>query len=568
MSKTSSPQSQGFAFLFKIKTIVSDSISRSLKSILEVSPFGGGARRAGVEFSNTQKNSTPYPLQRGMVSTISIREVRIFLMLALCSIFIFSSCKNEEYKAKDLPEGIGQYIYAYTSGTISKAAEIRVQFAQTVSEQQKEKLGKNLLKIKPFVKGKSFWRDNQTLVFQPEKHLKSNQNYVGSVDLSSLYSNVPTELQTFEFDFLTYPQNLVVSIQGTESASSNLKNQNVKGTVTTTDVVETTELEKVLTAKQGSKKLKVRWLHQAENRKSFFTVLNVKRNDKASSVKISWNGAPINSKSTDSRTIEIPALGDFKVVNVRAEQGEKPHFIMTFSDPLKKGQELKGLIRILNNTSRLSFEINGNEVKIYPRGQVGGEVELVAESGIINTTGARMKSTSNWKVAVEQIKPSVRLVGSGVIMPSSSNLIFPFEAVSLNAVEVEVFQIFDNNILQFLQTNQLSGSYQMERVGRVVLQQKISLSTINKKANPNVWTRYALDLNDLFNQSPNSIYQIRIGFRQEYSTYFCGNKKDADDDLTLFEDQINEGGEIKSFWNSLLIILLVEMSCLPTSELR
>ncbi len=471
------------------------------------------------------------------------------IFIILLSILIFSGCKNDTYKAKDMPEGIGQYIYAYTSGTISKAAEIKIQFAQIVSEQQKATLGENLLKIKPSVSGKSFWRDNQTLVFQPEQHLKSNQNYVGSIDLSSLYSNVPTELRTFEFDFSTYPQNLMVTIQGTESATADLKNQNVKGIVTTTDVVETAKLEKVLTAKQGSKKLKVRWIHQPENNKSFFTVLNAVRSNKSSSVNIVWNGKEINSKSSDSRTVEIPALGDFKVVNIRAVQGEKPHFIMTFSDPLKEGQELKGLIRILNDNRKLSFEISGNEVRIYPQGRVTGEVELVAESGIINSNGARMKSVSNWKVAVEQNKPSVRLVGSGVIMPSSSNLIFPFEAISLNAVEVEVFQIFDDNILQFLQINQLSGSYQMERVGRVILQKKIPLSTINKKANPNVWTRYALDLNDLFNQSPNSIYQIRIGFRQEYSTYVCENKKESDNELTLMEDQLNEEGEIKSFWN-------------------
>lgn len=58
----------------------------------------------------------------------------------------------------------------------------------------------------------------------------------------------------------------------------------------------------------------------------------------------------------------------------------------------------------------------------------------------------------------------------GLITPNSNGLMFPFEAVGLNAVDVEIFKIFNNNILQFLQDNPLDGDYDLFKVGRIVLQ--------------------------------------------------------------------------------------------------
>ncbi|MDV7400718.1 hypothetical protein RZS08_55390, partial [Arthrospira platensis SPKY1] len=103
----------------------------------------------------------------------------------------------------------------------------------------------------------------------------------------------------------------------------------------------------------------------------------------------------------------------------------------------------------------------------------------------------------------------------------SDGLIFPFEAINLNAVEVEVFKIFHNNILQFLQTNELDGNQELERVGRIVLQKKVDLKGLNPLSNAAEWTRYALDLSELIQEDPQAIYQVRIAFRKAYANYSC-----------------------------------------------
>ncbi|MBK9336016.1 MAG: hypothetical protein IPM98_05320 [Lewinellaceae bacterium] len=122
-------------------------------------------------------------------------------------------------------------------------------------------------------------------------------------------------------------------------------------------------------------------------------------------------------------------------------------------------------------------------------------------------------------------KPNVRLVGRGAIIPQQSaeggGVIFPFEAVGLRAVDVEVFKIFNSNILQYLQVNEIEGDNELERVGKIIMQKKVSLSDLNPDANNQVWQRYALDLKDIIQQDPGAIYQVRLAFRRGYAIYAC-----------------------------------------------
>src|SRR5690606_40623030 len=63
----------------------------------------------------------------------------------------------------------------------------------------------------------------------------------------------------------------------------------------------------------------------------------------------------------------------------------------------------------------------------------------------------------------------------------------------------DLVRIFENNILQFLQNNQLQDVWDLEAVGRVIFQKDIDLQQMAGRDNQYVWTRYALDLSQLVN---------------------------------------------------------------------
>lgn len=477
----------------------------------------------------------------------NLKSGMVLLFIAISSLVILPSCKKE-HRAQQMPESVNAYVYAYTAGVISKSTPIRVRFASAVaSEEEFGQAVKGLLDFTPSISGQATWEDEMTLRFDPEESLPSGTSYVCTVNLKKLFNQLPKDAHSFEFDFRTKDQYFDLNFSGLFAPDhSALEKQAFKGTLFTTDEAATEQVEKLLEAKQNGKTLDIDWTHDGEGREHIFTIQNIARGNEASLVQLSWNGKPLNVDLKGDRDIEVPALGDFKVTEVSVVRGQDQYVLLNFSDPLRDNQDLNGLITMPDFNGNFRFLIEGNQIRVYPSARLVGDRVIVVNSGVRNTAGKSIAKKSEWFFKMEDVKPAVKLVGQGVILPKSDGLIFPFEAINLNAVEVEVFKIFNNNILQFLQSNRIDGTYNLERVGRVIMQRKVDLKQLNPQANISAWTRYALDLAKLIEADEEAIYQIRIGFRPAYTNYFCGN--DSGESPTLQEPSLSfdENEEIES----------------------
>lgn len=474
---------------------------------------------------------------------------------SLSFVLIFSAC-NKDKKARPLPPNLGEYVAAFTTGTISKNDPVKIQFASPVISDEmvgsEDKTG--IISISPGIRGKSVWESSQTLAFQPAEPFRSGQVYVTTVRLEKIIKNLPEELASFDFDFRTRDLFASLYFESIETPDpDNFSTQEIRGIVQTSDAVEPEEVEKAMAAEQAGNKLKVTWEHDGGLTTHRFLATAIKRGNTDSKVSIRLTGSNLGLKNEKKLEIEIPALGNFKVTEARVVQESEQYVLINFSDPLSQDQNLEGLVRVPGFEGFLRFVIDGSTVRAYPSSRLAGSYQVLVEPGVQNIKGAKMPNQAQWALEFAQNKPAVRLVGRGVIMPNSSGLTFPFEAIELTAVEVEVFKIYNNNILQFLQNNELDGSWQLEQVGRVILQKKIPLEKLNPGASAADWSRYGLDLSQLIQQDPSSIYQIRIGFRPEYSEYACdGNnsKKPGDANLVEVRERTDENGEIISFWDS------------------
>ncbi|NJN77438.1 MAG: hypothetical protein HC803_03185 [Saprospiraceae bacterium] len=477
-------------------------------------------------------------------------------VIVLTVISTFSSCKKQ-VGSIEFKEGYKAYIYAYTSGVISRASPIRIRFTQALVDEKMigNTVEKGLLTFEPEISGTAIWEDDRTIKFVAEENLPSGEGYFGRVNINNLYDNVPKDLRTFLFDFKTKEQFFEVAVEGLRSVSNtDLTKQKLVGTLVTADVAENEKVETLLAATQkGNPDLEITWQHDADQIHHHFIINNVSRKEATSEVKLAWQGKAIDVKKSGNEVVTVPALGDFIISNVSIIQDAEQYILVEFSDPISKQQDIEGLVTIAGVSTALNYIIDGNTVRIYPSSRIAGTRTITVQRGIQNVMDKAMKKPSEWTVEFAEIAPEVKLVGNGVILPNSDKgLIFPFDAVSLNAVDVEIFKIFESNVLQFLQTNDLDGDYEMERVGRVILQKKVQLNALNPMADFSMWTRYALDLNDLIKREPNAIYQVRIGFQQSYSTYFCiGETVEPNDGMTILEssDNTNEDGEIISFWD-------------------
>ena len=108
-------------------------------------------------------------------------------------------------------------------------------------------------------------------------------------------------------------------------------------------------------------------------------------------------------------------------------------------------------------------------------------------------------------------------------MPSSNNLKINFEVVGLKAVDVSVFKIYQNNVLQFLQSNNINGSFNLRSVARPIARKKIVLE--NNLANTNgKWAAHAIDLSTLISPEVGAMYRVEFNYRPSYSTYKCDGR--------------------------------------------
>lgn len=477
-----------------------------------------------------------------------------FYLYALVATALFSglvACKKTT-KAKVISENASQYVYGYTTGTVSVANPIRVRFADALVSQEQvgQQAGSSLIRIRPSVSGTVRWEDDRTLLFEPDQWLDGGTSYLATVFLSELFPNAPADARSFEFDFQTKAQNMEVYVDGLATENSeDLTKQILKGTVFTADVAKADAIEQVLEAKQDGKPLPLEWSHSGNQMNHEFVVKSINRAKQAGQVDLTWNGRKLGVKEKNTKVVEIPSLDNFKVMDARVVQGGEQYIMLQFSDPLLASQDFKGLVSIDNYSGAMRFTVDGNQLRVYPASRISGEHRIKVQTGIKNSLKVKMRNPTQWDLAFEDIKPQLRLVGNGVILPQSSGLIFPFEAVNLQAVDVEIFKIYHNNILQFLQTNQITeggDNYNLERVGRVILQKKVVLSNLNPQARSASWTRYALDLGQMIEQDPEAIYQVRLGFRKEYSSYACNSAPLAV--LTSNEPAFDPNGEIESIW--------------------
>ena len=457
-------------------------------------------------------------------------SIRTLLNCTLLLVLL-SCSQNQEQENIKIPEEAGTYIDAYTSGIISRHSDIQVHFTQTVIPpdqiQQEEK--RKLLSLSDGISGKLYWENPTSLVFSPDQPLDPGKSYVATLYLSKLFPAAPRSIRQVRFSFRTRDIKMDVQPVGLQTPDpQNLSKQNWSGILYTTDQVDDDKLEQCLQAMQNGQKLPVKWEHESGNVHRF-VVLNIRRGEQRERVLISWNGAPVQSKDKGDLEVKVPPIGEFFLTNAQVQNEPQQHFILEFSDPLLPSQDLNGLISLKNyrathiGASPKSFNttIESNLLYIYPTSAIVGSVEIQVEAGLQNSAGKKLKKAEKIRLETTPLKPQIRISGPGNIVPDSRGLILPFEVTGLKAVELELLEIYHDNILQFLQTNSLNGSNELHRVGKIIARQKIDLQAQKGKLLQNGWTRYAIKLDDLIPEDSKSIYQVRLGFFPGYTTIDC-----------------------------------------------
>lgn len=489
------------------------------------------------------------PRNAGKFRGTSLRY--LLYVTAACLLF---SCKQQRWIEVD--PAYSRYIDAYTTGTVSKTTPIRIRLAGTAATVHAvgEEVKEPLFECSPAVKGKTRWVDASTVEFKPDQPLQPGRLYTISFQLGKVTAVPEEKLKTFQFTLQTLAPSFVIRDNGLRSGTGKQQMQ-LTGELETADQESAEALEKLLNVKSGNRLLPVIWQHNEANRLHLFTVSGIERTSSPGKLLLEWDGSNMGMAVKGSREIEVPAAGDFKVLDVVAVNDEQQYASVRFSEPIAIGQDLTGLLSV-SNLGDLVYSINGSEVKLYAGSRLDGSYSVQISNGIKNSWGDTLQQNFTANVHFENRLPSVKIHGRGNILPASGRLVLPFEAVNLNAVDVSILKIYEQNVPRFLQDNQLDGESYLRKVAKPVVQKTIRLDA-DASLDLHRKQRFMLDLDKLLKTEQGAVYRVTIGFRPQYSLYAAQDTaqlpgpEEAEGEDEAYYDDYGMGGvdEDDEFWN-------------------
>ena len=400
-------------------------------------------------------------------------------------LLVFASSCHHNQKEDDNIFKFKEYIAFNTFGQVSVTSPIKIELAKLTTQfETDQEIPAEYFIVYPKTKGRLTIQNSRTLTFIPEKNLAPDTEYTVTLKLSRFFENIENEFNSYTFSFKTITPNFKVNLGYLQSY--NKEWQYLTGSIETADQNTIAGVKAILEATQDDQKLNIEW--PADSAKGLFfnfTIDSIHRKKENSQIRISWDGSSIESTTQGQSTLNIPAQSRFTLVDITTALAPETAVNINFSDPLEMEQNFDGLVQ-LDSLSDLRFEAKGNVLAVYPRQQLTGIVQLMINKGIKNTNGSVLSETITQQISFERLKPQVRLVSSGTILPASMKTPFYFEAVNLSAVDVRIIKIYEDNILQYLQNQALnsSDSYNLKRVGRRIAKKTIPLIDDNFRPPP------------------------------------------------------------------------------------
>ncbi len=459
---------------------------------------------------------------------------RTLMLIAACAAILAAACSGREREAK-APDP--SRVEAHSAGLVPAGSPIRVVLTRAAGEAGAA-VPAGVFRFFPAVSGKASWEDERTLSFSPDRPLAKGRKYRVEVDLGRIGGAIaPSGTDYFSFDILASAQR--VAVETLPPRVSRDGSVLVDGSVALANGLAGAAVEKALSSSSGS----LTWTHESD-RLHRFTVSGIAAGGRTRAITLRWDFA---SGGRGRTVVRLPSASSFELIATRRlddESGSKG-IELAFSRPVDRGQDLRGLVSV-EGVQDLRYTVTGSTVSLYSD-LWPASAKVRVEKGLKDSGGALLATPAVATVAFDWQKPLVRFLTKGNILPTSQGLVLPIETMNLSGVIVEALRVYGDNMLQFLQVNDLDSSRELKRVGEVVWHKRFDLDW--KDDWKNRWVRQGLDLGPLLAAQKEGMFQIRVTFRVGDIRYVSPTNQDFKD-LRFPDDKVadSDDGE-SSFWD-------------------
>ena len=343
--------------------------------------------------------------------------------------------------------------------------------------------------------------DGHTLCIVPTQPLEYNTTYKVTADFGAIAGS-RTGRQTYEVTTLApvilFDYSKLTCYEDIEGR------YHIDLEITSPEVLDDKYLESGFSVKGTA--AQVSWVHSEDSRTHTVTVGNIAAGEKRGKVELVHKWPKYAAEG--SRSFDVPVKGIFSVVE--SEVKSEPYgFEIAFSAILDAKQDFSSLVSA-PGAGRLSFIVSDNVLKISPSVQAEERQFISVSKGIRSAKGEKLEGDFERWFDIPTGEPSVRFLSHGVVLPSSGDMNVPFQAINYAKVRVRIKQIYENNVLQFLQDNKLGDTWcYTDNVARVILDTTLTLGDANSAKLRNLNT-YGLHVADLVKVQRGAIYRMEI----------------------------------------------------------
>ena len=433
-----------------------------------------------------------------------------FLYVLMPAVLMLAACKGD-YMTETQAQ---QWIAAYAPEVIDPDSHIRIEPTDSLKEFLNDQTSlDDVFRFSPKIKGEAgFSECGRFVEFRPEEgSLKEEREYECRIDMAKL-SGVDT-LKEFSFSFRVARREAKMDDARLIIDPQDISKAIVAGKLVFSHPVDRSYAEaRLLSTLKHKGKVKI---DMTDDRILDFIVTDIIRTDEDYCLTLEYSFPASSAKLTHQ--VKVPGLSRFRLHECTNNEGSEPFINLSFTCPLDPDQDLDGLVTI-DRGEVTGIDRNGASARVFYDSKGAAKITVNVSEMVRSNDGRNLGEDVECEFKLDVIPPAVEVPMSGSILPDRNNLRLPFRAVNLAAVDVEVVKIYSDNVLHFLQNNELKETDDLRRSGRLIFKKTVRLDA-DKSLDLHKWQNFSIDLDGLFNQERAAIYNIRLSFRKAYSLY-------------------------------------------------
>jgi uncharacterized protein YfaS (alpha-2-macroglobulin family) len=458
-----------------------------------------------------------------------MRTQSIILSLLILALGIYS-CSTTDPEALRLIEPL-------PTGVLAQSAVLKFAFSRAIVPPESTNVWMNTqyIEFSPAIEGKFVWQDTSKLVFSPDAALPGDTKFKGRLNgkLLAATAHAKKFQGDEDFSFATDPFTMK-SAEFFYDRIDNKRTVGIKANLEFTYTVDPNEVEKYIKITLDGEELHgFKVMSSALNKIVPLEIGTVIQFGKEREIKVNFEDKLISTETKTVITLEkpfvfkLPALDDLRIY------GHEFGFDGTESwIRIKTSQEVdiasvKSYVVLdpsraftLDAESKLSFKLKG---KFEP----GTAFHLTIKKGFESILGAKTQNDYDADIVIGNVTPSFRFGSSGSYMLLNGLRSVEIKTVNMSELKVRVSQVFQNNLVHFLNGGRQydsyygdeedEGSYHYQKFrfylgnyGRVIEEKKIA---INNAINQEVTTLF--DLSPFLQTDYKGFYLIEIAKTDE-----------------------------------------------------